>query len=162
MTPWTVACQAPLSIGFPSQEHWSGLPFPSPSDLPNPGIKPTSLTLAGGLFIPEPPGKPSIKWGSNFIILHVINQLSQHHLLKTAPFPTECLWLLWHDKNAIATVAIVFLGPKVHSDFSITSYGKTQRNFSGQTNIIQHINISKQHGVHLKMYPMLCINIYCS
>ena len=110
MTPWTVACQAPLSIGFPSQEHWSGLPFPSPSDLPNPGIKPTSLTLAGGLFIPEPPGKPSIKWGSNFIILHVINQLSQHHLLKTAPFPTECLWLPWHGKNAIATVAIMFLG----------------------------------------------------
>ena len=109
MTPWTVARQARLSIGFPSQEYWSGLPFPSPSDLPNPGIKPTSLTLAGGLFIPEPPGKPSIKWGSNVIILHVFNQLSQHHLLKRSSFPTECLWLPWHDKNAIATVAIMFL-----------------------------------------------------
>ena len=42
-TLWTVACQAPLSMGFPRQEYWSGLPFPSPGDLPDPGIKPTSL-----------------------------------------------------------------------------------------------------------------------
>jgi len=39
-TPWTVACQAPLSMGFSSQEYWSGLPFPFPGDLPDPGIKP--------------------------------------------------------------------------------------------------------------------------
>ena len=53
MTPWTVAPQAPLSMGFPRQEHWSGLPFPSPGDLPNPGLEPTFLTspsLAGGFF----------------------------------------------------------------------------------------------------------------
>ena len=41
-TPWTVACQAPLSMGFPTQEYWNGLPFPSPEDLPDPGIKPAS------------------------------------------------------------------------------------------------------------------------
>ena len=41
-TPWTVACQALLSVRFPRQEYWSGLPFPSPGDLPDPGIKPTS------------------------------------------------------------------------------------------------------------------------
>ena len=40
VTPWTVACQAPLSMGFSTQEHWSWLPFPSPEDLPNPGIEP--------------------------------------------------------------------------------------------------------------------------
>jgi len=57
-TQWTVACQAPLSIGFTRQEYWSGLPFPSPRDLPNPGIKPTSLALAGEFFTAEPPGKP--------------------------------------------------------------------------------------------------------
>jgi len=45
VTPWTVACQAPLSIGFSRQEYWSGLPFPSPGDLPHPGIKPGSLAL---------------------------------------------------------------------------------------------------------------------
>ena len=42
-TPWTVACQAPLSMGFPRQEYWSGLPFPSLGDLPDPGIQPASL-----------------------------------------------------------------------------------------------------------------------
>ena len=41
-TPWTLACQASLSMGFPRQEYWSGLPFPSPGYLPNPGIKPVS------------------------------------------------------------------------------------------------------------------------
>ena len=43
--PWTVACQGPLSMGFPREEYWSGLPFPSPGDLPDPGIKPGSPTL---------------------------------------------------------------------------------------------------------------------
>ena len=45
-------------LGFPRQEYWSGLPFPSPGDLPDPGIKPTSPALAGGFFITESPGKP--------------------------------------------------------------------------------------------------------
>ena len=44
-TPWTVACQAPLSVGFSRQEYWSGLPFPSPGDLPNLGIEPRSPAL---------------------------------------------------------------------------------------------------------------------
>ena len=42
-TPWAGACQAPLSVGFPSQEYWSGLPFPTPGDLPDPGIEPCLL-----------------------------------------------------------------------------------------------------------------------
>ena len=57
-----VAPQAPLSMGFPGQEHWGGLPFPPPGDLLHPGIEPTSLTspaLAGIFFITEPPGKPT-------------------------------------------------------------------------------------------------------
>ena len=57
--PWTVACQAPLSIGFFRQEYWSGLPFPSPGDLPDPGIKLKSPALAGGFFTTEPLGKPT-------------------------------------------------------------------------------------------------------
>ena len=44
-TPWTVAYHAPLSMGFSRQEYWSGVPFPSPEDLPTPGIEPGSLTL---------------------------------------------------------------------------------------------------------------------
>ena len=55
-TPWTVACQAPLSMGFSRQEYWSGLPFPSPGDLPNPGIKLAFPALVGGFFSTEPPG----------------------------------------------------------------------------------------------------------
>ena len=49
-TPWTVAHQALLSMGFPRQEYWSGLPFPSSRDLPDPGIEPTSAALTGGLY----------------------------------------------------------------------------------------------------------------
>ena len=59
--PWTVAHQAPLSVEFPRQEYWSGLPFPTPGDLPNPGIEPASPVspaLAGGFFTTEPCGKP--------------------------------------------------------------------------------------------------------
>ena len=48
--PWTVAHQAPLSMEFSRQEYWSGLPFPSPGDLPDPGIKPRDLKLAGRFF----------------------------------------------------------------------------------------------------------------
>ena len=58
---WTVACQAPRSMGFPRQEYWSGLPFPTIRDLPNPGVEPmflVSLALAGGFFITESPGRP--------------------------------------------------------------------------------------------------------
>ena len=57
-TPWTVAYQAPLSMGFSRQEYWSGLPFPSPGDLPDPGIKPGSPTLEADALISEPPAKP--------------------------------------------------------------------------------------------------------
>ena len=49
-TPWSAPCQAPLSMGFPRQGYWSGLPRPSPGDLPDPGIGPTSPALAGGFF----------------------------------------------------------------------------------------------------------------
>ena len=49
-SPGTVAHQAPMSMGFSRQEYWSGLPFPSPGDLPDPGIKPGSPALAGGFF----------------------------------------------------------------------------------------------------------------
>ena len=54
-TPWTVAHQAPLSMGFSRQEYWSGLPFPSPGDLPNPGIKPRSPALQADTLTSEPP-----------------------------------------------------------------------------------------------------------
>ena len=61
VTPWTVAFQAPLSMEFSRQEEWNGLPFPTPGNLPNPGIElasPVSPALASRFFTTEPPGKP--------------------------------------------------------------------------------------------------------
>ena len=60
-TPWTVAHQAPPSKGFSRHEYWSGSPFPSPGDLPDPGIEPKSPTLQADALTSEPPGKPDIK-----------------------------------------------------------------------------------------------------
>ena len=54
VTPWTVAQQSPPSVGFLRQEYWSGLPFPPPGDLSDPGIKPAYAALAGGFFTTEP------------------------------------------------------------------------------------------------------------
>ena len=61
VTPWTVARQAPLSMGFSRQDYWTGLPFPPPGDLSDPGMELSSLAfsaLVGRFFITEPPGKP--------------------------------------------------------------------------------------------------------
>ena len=63
VTPWTVARRAPLSMGFPRREYWSGLPFPSPGDLLYPEIKsasPATPELAGEFFTTEPSGKPNV------------------------------------------------------------------------------------------------------
>ena len=63
-SPWTVAHQAPLSMGFSRQEYWSGLSCSPPGDLPHPGIEPASPkspALAGRFFTTEPPGKPQSK-----------------------------------------------------------------------------------------------------
>ena len=62
MAPWGVAHQASLSMGFPRQEYWSGLPFPSPGDLPDLGIKPTSPALAGKFFTTKHLGSPFIRY----------------------------------------------------------------------------------------------------
>ena len=59
MTPWTIACQAPLSMEFSRKEYWNGLLFPSPGDLPDPGVDPWSLTLSADFFPGKSPGKPN-------------------------------------------------------------------------------------------------------
>ena len=70
-TSWTIAPQAPLSMGFPRQEYWSGLPFPSSEDLPNPGIKTESPVLQADFFFltAEPPGKPKSMLCIHFIFI---------------------------------------------------------------------------------------------
>ena len=72
MTPWTVACQVPLSMGLSRQEYWGGLPFHSPGDLPDPEIELMSSALASGFFfITVPPGKPSAEMDSNLKEVHI-------------------------------------------------------------------------------------------
>ena len=70
-TPWTVACQALPSLGFSRQEYWSGLPFPSPGDLPNPGIEPGSPVLQADALPSEPPGKLRLIFSDsqNFVLV---------------------------------------------------------------------------------------------
>ena len=91
VTPWTVAHQAPLSMGFSRQEYWSGLPCPPPGDLPNSGIETRSPALQGDFLLSEPPGKSkntgvgslSLLWGNfptqelNWSLLHCRQTLYQ-------------------------------------------------------------------------------------
>ena len=73
VTPWNGARQAPLSMGFSRQEYWSGLPFPSSGDLPDPGIEPVSPVLAGRFFTTKLPGKPYI-----YVHTHTHNHCAVH------------------------------------------------------------------------------------
>ena len=104
-TPWTVACQAPLSMGFPRQEYWSGLPFPPPGDLPSPGIEPASAALAGRFFTTEPPGKPFVKYLLKaFKINPTVTKIAtihSSHLSKQVPrlVKTSSLKLLGYDEG---------------------------------------------------------------
>ena len=74
-TPETVAHQAPLSMGFSRQESWSGLPFPSPGDLPNLGIKPWSPALQADALSSEPPGSPIILYSYNQMRPNTLGEL---------------------------------------------------------------------------------------
>ena len=99
VTSWTVAHQAPLSMRFPRQEYWSRLPFPSPGDLPDPGIKPTSAALQADSLLCEPPGKP----------IH-------HHFCKT-PTTIVSTRIQWNNRYKALSW---YLGLKTHKPW-ITS-----------------------------------------
>ena len=75
-TPWTIALQVPLSMGFSRKEYWSWLTFPSPEDLPNPGIKPGSLALQADSLPTELQGRPPRNLEDN------INMKSDMHILR--------------------------------------------------------------------------------
>ena len=87
-TPWIVARQAPLSMGFPRKEYWSRLPFPPSGDLPHPGIKPMSSTspaLAGRFFSPEPSGRPTGKY-----LLRHLKKKMNHGICNNMDEPARC------------------------------------------------------------------------
>ena len=98
-TPWTIAHQAPLSMGFSRQEYWSALPFPSPGDHPNPGIKPMSPTLAGRFFTSSATDLGFI----TMLTIHVVNyDRRTEELYAVLQFPVQ--WLLYGSHQ-------VFWGP---------------------------------------------------
>ena len=74
LTPWTGACQAPLSIEFSRQECRSGLPFPTPGDLPNSRIEYESYALAGGFLTTESPGKPSMPAEDGYSFFYLFSE----------------------------------------------------------------------------------------
>ena len=125
VTPQTVAGQAPLSVGFSRQVYWSGLPFPPPGDLPNPGIELTSPALAGRCFTTEPPlyylkppGQPvgsrqsfskQTAWGPR-------------GEMPWAWTPTPCSWNTTHKKEWDN------FSVKYYMDYKLTQPGWVQRN----------------------------------
>ena len=103
-TPWTVARQAPPSMGFSRQEYWSGLPFPSPGDLPNPGIKPGCFALQADSLLSEPYNLCG--WQpfphSTLILAHSLAQLrlgSQCGTVWTLKTGSVTFWLWFTEQN---------------------------------------------------------------
>ena len=94
-TPWAVTHKAPLSVGFPRQEYWSGLPFPSPGDFPNPGIELGSPALQA-FFTTKPPGKPQclpLVYGKPYILdaVHLWDVYSKY-LFPICDLPFSFSW----------------------------------------------------------------------
>ena len=107
-TLWTAVCQAPLSMGFLREEHWSGLPFPFSRDLPDSGIEPTSPALAGRFLIIEPPGKLQISnYNTGFQNLYFIKLLLKAliyiYIYIFLPSEVQLLYLRWSIRCFEAT-----------------------------------------------------------
>ena len=96
VVPWTVAYKAPLSIEFSRKEYWSGLPFPSPGDLPHPGIEPRSPTLQADALLSEAPRKPPVihtfPFNNCFFILSSFEWTLYHSLTSSQPPKTSRLY----------------------------------------------------------------------
>ena len=82
MTAWTVARQAPLSMGFSRQEYWGGQPFPSPGDLSDPGLGPGSPALQADTLLCESPGKPSQSIESRILRHREVKETENVHLAR--------------------------------------------------------------------------------
>ena len=93
VAPWTVAHQAPLSMGFSRQEHWSGLPCPPPGDLPDPEMEPWSPALQAGSFLSEPPGKPTLPVSRSLILASAICLKCKCCHVSPAPWVEPLRWI---------------------------------------------------------------------
>ena len=108
VTPGTVACQAPLSVEFPRQEYWSGLPFPSPGGLPDPGIKPES-PVSQADSLPTEPGKLTLQIGSAKTEIQILFFQAHYFIGLARKFIQVFLAILW--KNPIYS----FLANSIYS-----------------------------------------------
>ena len=121
MIPWTVAYQAPPSMGFSRQECWSGLPFPSPGDLPNPGIKPGSPTLQADALPSEPPGNEDNGDLQKVLCMHCHTQHSRRY---SRPLPTHTStgdsWTLTGKSRSVSCgLNVPFSWVLVHTRFCL-------------------------------------------
>ena len=89
VTPWTVAHQAPPSMGFSSQKYWSELPFPSPGDLPDSGIEPGSPGMQADSLPSEPQGSPVICVCAHTFCFIFFSIMVYHRMLNTVPCPMK-------------------------------------------------------------------------
>ena len=111
VTPWTVVCQAPLSMAFSRQEYWSGLPFPAPGDIPDPGIKHSSALspdLAGGFFITVPPGKPIAVVGGQCLLSLSMAKWLWWYIQNTFYIHDNNWWWLRTNKGLVLKYTITF------------------------------------------------------
>ena len=94
VTPWAVAHQTPLSMGFSRHEYWSGMPFPPPGDLPDPLIKPTAPVLAGRFCITEPPEKPD-----NHLLPKNYSLVLKRHFISVLKSVSGSTMKKWNQKS---------------------------------------------------------------
>ena len=137
---WTITCQASLSMGFSRQEYWSGLPFPPPGDLPDPGSKPMSPALAGGFFTAESRGKPCRylclnkrlavpdsysnlggKTVSVCVCTHVQKERHQNVSVKFISMDCCIAWAWWRDKSS-QFVLYYYISREIFFFFSIFAH----------------------------------------
>ena len=163
VSPWATACQAPLSREFSRQEYWSGLPFPSPGDLPNPGIKPmspASSALAGRFFTTEVPGNPKatwVPWKSKETIFpcpehsKIVTEYASYQLIESQR-QIHTFWLL--SENEAGTLKYFFPFPTGCKALSVEGAGETlQEALLPDSNVPVQQVPAAGHGVSS---PRLC------
>ena len=137
-TPWTVAYQTPPSMGFSRQKYWSELPFPSPEDLPNPGIEPGSPALQTDTLPSEPPGKPFSSVPIQ--MLGKMTNICSHRKLKDAIL----------DRELKVTLMMCYKGSRVFFISKMLSFWTHQYFFT--CNLLQGTQSNKTSDlIHLKV-----------
>ena len=140
-TPWTIACQAPLSMGFSRQEHWSGLPFPSPGDLPNPGIKSGSpaLQAESHQINPNKTYHMAIILIDSIFSCYIPGQWRDYKTLAIKLWPEQGYYKTWNDSRSDRWYEIT--GQLIHRSVGIPSPADTECVSSGVSGKVPHLGL---------------------